>query len=223
MKLHAVIIVPHDVAYVADPAKPVPYRLRPIRPTYAEDSTWRTWLVDDQRFVEDRPDVVTDSSDVLKAPLTLSGAPVAHLFASTSGTDADWVVKLIDVYPDTMPAQPALGGHELGVAMDILRGRHRDDPAHPSPVPAGKVVGYTLALPTVNHTFLPGHRVMVEIQSSWFPLCDRDPQSYVANIFFAKPADDIKATQRVFHTPASASFVQLPVVADGDGRLLAGP
>ncbi len=210
-------------AYVSDPAKPVPYRLRPIRPTYAKDSTWRYWLVDDQRFTADRPDVLTYTTDVLTAPVTLSGAPVAHLMASTSGTDADWVVKLIDVYPDEVPAKPELGGYELPVAMDILRGRYRDDPAHPSAIPSGKTVAYTLSLPNVDHSFLPGHRIMVQIQSSWFPLYDRNPQSYVPNIFFAQPGDYKKAEMRVFRTPDAASFIQLPVVPGGDGTVVAGP
>ncbi len=209
--------------YTADPAKPVPYRPRPIRPTYAKDSTWHTWLVDDQRFVADRPDVLTYTTDVLTAPVTLSGAPVAHLMASTTGTDADWVVKLIDVYPDEVPAKPELGGYELPVAMDILRGRYRDDPAHPSAIPANKTVSYTLRLPNVDHSFLPGHRIMVQIQSSWFPLYDRNPQSFVPNIFFAAPADYHKADVRVFHAPDAASYVQLPVVPQGDGTVVAGP
>ncbi|WP_428377042.1 CocE/NonD family hydrolase [Lichenicoccus sp.] len=209
--------------YVSDPAKPVPYRLRPIRPTYADDSTWHTWLVDDQRFADGRPDVLSYSTAPLKAPVTITGAPVAHLMASTTGTDADWVVKLIDVYPDSVPDQPELGGYELGVSMDILRGRYRDDPAHPSAIPPGKVVAYTLALPNVNHVFLPGHRIMVQVQSSWFPLYDRNPQSYVPNIFFAKPGDYIKATDRVFHAPDAASYIQLPVVAGDDGTVVAGP
>jgi putative CocE/NonD family hydrolase len=208
--------------YVADPAKPVPYRLRPIRPTYADDSTWRTWLVDDQRFADGRPDVLSYSSDVLTKPLTLSGAPVAHLFASTTGTDADWVIKLIDVYPDSVPDDPKMGGYELAVGMDILRGRYRDDPAHPSPIPANRTVGYTLTLPNVDHVFLPGHRIMVQVQSSWFPLYDRNPQTYVPNIFFAKPSDYVKATDRVFHTPDAASFIQLPVVPGDSGKVVAG-
>ena len=209
--------------YVSDPAKPVPYRIRPIRPTYAEDSTWHNWLVDDQRFADGRPDVISYSTAPLTAPVTITGAPVAHLMASTTGTDADWVVKLIDVYPDVVPEQPELGGYELGVGMDILRGRYRDDPAHPSAIPAGKVVGYTLALPNVNHVFLPGHRIAVQIQSSWFPLYDRNPQTFVPNIFFAKPGDYVKATDRVYHAPDAASYVQLPIVAGDDGSVVAGP
>ncbi len=197
--------------YVSDPAKPVTYRPRPIRPTYASDSSWRRWLVDDQRFAADRTDVLTYTSDVLTAPLRIAGQPVAHLFASTSGTDVDWVVKLIDVYPDEVPGDVEMGSYELPVAMDIMRGRYRDDPAKPSAIPAGKVIGYTLKLPNADHVFLPGHRIMVQVQSSWFPLYDRNPQSFVPNIFFAKPADYVKATQRVFHKADAASYVDLPV------------
>jgi len=198
--------------YIADPAKPVTYRPRPIRPTYSADSTWGRWLVDDQRFAEDRPDVLTYTSAVLTAPVRIAGQPVAHLVASTSGTDSDWVVKLIDVYPDQTPRQPEMGGYELPIAMDILRGRYRDDPAHPRPIPANQPVSYTLRLPNADHVFLPGHRIMVQIQSSWFPLYDRNPQTYVPNIFFAKPEDYRKATQRVFHAPDAASYIDLPVV-----------
>ncbi len=198
--------------YISDPAKPVTYRARPIRPTYAKDSTWGRWLVDDQRFADSRSDVLTYTTEPLTQPVKLAGVPVAHLFASTSGTDSDWVVKLIDVYPDEAPAQPELGGYELPIAMDVLRGRYRDDPAKPSPIPAGQVVSYSLALPNVDHVFLPGHRIMVQIQSSWFPLYDRNPQTYVPSIFDAKPADYQKATQRVFHAPGQASYVELPLV-----------
>jgi putative CocE/NonD family hydrolase len=197
--------------YVSDPAKPVTYRPRPIRPTYASDSTWGRWLVDDQRFAADRTDVITYTSDVLKSPLRIAGQPVAHLFASTSGTDSDWVVKLIDVYPDEVPGNKEMGSYELPVSMDILRGRYRDDPAHPSAIPANKVVSYTLKLPNADHVFLPGHRIMVQVQSSWFPLYDRNPQTYVPNIFFAKPADYVKATQRIFHKADASSYIDLPV------------
>jgi putative CocE/NonD family hydrolase len=198
--------------YVSDPAHPVPYRIRPDRSIYAKDSTWRQWLVDDQRQFATRTDVLTYTSAVLTAPLRIAGAPVAHLFAATSGSDADWVVKLIDLYPDEMPAQAELGGYQLMMAADILRGRYRTDPAKPAPIEPGKILPYHWALPQVSHTFLPGHRVMVQIQSSWFPLYDRNPQKYVPNIFFAKPADYQKATQRVYHAPDTASFVELPVL-----------
>ncbi|HEY2677913.1 MAG TPA: CocE/NonD family hydrolase [Steroidobacteraceae bacterium] len=197
--------------YVSDPAKPVTYRLRPIRPTYTADSTWRRWLVDDQRFAADRTDVLTYTSEVLKAPLRIAGQPIAHLFASTSGTDSDWVVKLIDVYPDEIPGNADMGSYQLPISMDILRGRYRDDPAHPTSIPSGKIVGYTLKLPHADHVFLPGHRIMVQVQSSWFPLYDRNPQTFVPNIFFAKPGDYVKATQRVFHKPDAASYIDLPV------------
>lgn len=199
--------------YVSDPAKPVPYRARPSQPIgYTENLSWVRWLVDDQREFSGRPDVLTYTSEVLTQPLTLSGAPLANLVASTTGTDADWVVKLIDVYPDEVPGQPELGGYQLPVSMDILRGRYRDNFSDPKPIPPGKAVTYRFALPNVNHVFLPGHRIMVQVQSSWFPLYDRNPQTYVPNIFFAKPEDYRKATDRVFHTEHEASFVELPVV-----------
>jgi uncharacterized protein len=197
--------------YISDPAKPVTYRPRPIRPTYTSDSTWRRWLVDDQRFAADRTDVLTYTSAVLKTPLRIAGQPVAHLYASTTGTDSDWVVKLIDVYPDEVPGNADMGSYQLPIAMDILRGRYREDPANPSAIPSGKIVSYTLKLPHADHVFLPGHRVMVQVQSSWFPLYDRNPQSFVPNIFFASPSDYVKATQRVFHKPDAASYIDLPV------------
>jgi putative CocE/NonD family hydrolase len=199
--------------YVSDPAKPVPYRQGPIAPVYGKTSTWGRWLVDDQREFATRTDVLSYTSDVLTAPLTVSGEPVAQLYASTSGTDVDFVVKLIDVYPDEVPDQPELGGYQLAISMDILRGRYRKDPAHPAPVAAGQVESYSLPLPHVNHVFLPGHRIMVQIQSSWFPLYDRNPQTYVDNIFLAGRADYKKATIRVFHGPGQASRIDLPVVA----------
>jgi putative CocE/NonD family hydrolase len=166
--------------YISDPQKPVTYRPRPIRPTYAEDSTWRRWLVDDQRFAADRSDVLVYTGTVLTAPVRIAGQPIAHLFAATSGTDADWVVKLIDVYPDEVPGQVELGGYQLPIAMDILRGRYRNDPCHPTAIPANKVLEYSLKLPHADHIFLPGHRIMVQIQSSWFPLYDRNPQNAAA-------------------------------------------
>ena len=197
--------------YVSDPWKPVTYRARPIRPTYADDSSWRRWLVDDQRFAGDRSDVLVYTTPVLRSAVHIAGQSIAHLLASTSGTDADWVVKLIDVYPDEVPGQVELGGYELPIAMDILRGRYRDDPARPTAIPANKVVAYALKLPHADHVFLPGHRIMVQIQSSWFPLYDRNPQQFVPNIFLAKPADFIKARVRVYHTAQQASYIDLPV------------
>ncbi|PZQ54267.1 MAG: glutaryl-7-ACA acylase [Novosphingobium pentaromativorans] len=199
--------------YVSDPAKPVPYRPQPDLSIYGPDSSWDTWLVDDQRFAASRPDVLTYTSPVLTAPEHIAGQPVAHLYASTSGSDADWVVKLIDVYPDAMPEQPAMGGYQLPISMNILRGRYRNDPARPQPITPGRVERYDIVLPDANHVFLPGHRIMVQIQSSWFPLYDRNPQSYVANVFRAAPEDYVKATQRLFHAPDARSAVLLPLAA----------
>jgi uncharacterized protein len=208
--------------YVADPAKPVPYRLRPLRPVYWPDSTWRQWLVDDQRNLSDRTDMLVYTTPVLTAPVRVSGQPQVHLQASTTGTDADWVVKLIDVYPAEVPHQPALGGYQLMVAADIFRGRYRTNLEHPAPIAPGKVLEYQFALPTANHVFLPGHRIMVEVQSSWFPLYDRNPQTFVDNIFFAKPTDYRKATQRVYSGAATQSRIDLPVTT-ADSKELTGP
>ena len=198
-------------AYISDPAKPVTYRARPNLSPWAQGSTWRTWLVDDQRFADARPDVLSYSGEVLAQPLRLAGTPLVHLVASTSGTDSDWVVKLIDVYPDQYPQKPELGGYQLAIAMDVIRGRYRTDPARPAPLTPNVPLTYEFALPAVNYTLQPGHRLMVQVQSSWFPLYDRNPQTFVPNIFFAKPADYRPATQRVF-TGRDGSWVGLPVV-----------
>jgi uncharacterized protein len=196
--------------YVSDPAKPVPYIPRPVR--FADSDAWRRWLVSDQRAFADRPDVLTYMTPPLTEPVRISGAAVAHLVASTSGTDSDWVVKLIDVYPDEVPSQPDMGGYQLGIAMDIFRGRYRESFEHPQPLKPNTPLKYTFTLPTANHVFQPGHRIMVQVQSSWFPLYDRNPQTFVPNIFFAKPGDYVKATQRVYRTGNDASFIELPVV-----------
>jgi putative CocE/NonD family hydrolase len=203
---------PPSDAYVSDPAKPVTYRARPNEAPYVKGSTWHNWLVDDQRFAAARPDVLVYTSAVLDHPLHIAGRPLADLFASTTGTDSDWVVKLIDVYPDLVPDKPEMGGYQLPVSMDILRGRYRDDPSHPTAIPANQVVEYKLPLTDIDHVFLPGHRLMVQIQSSWFPLYDRNPQTFVPNIFFAKPADYQPATQHIFHTPTQPTAIDLPVV-----------
>ena len=201
--------------YISDPAKPVPFRARPIQPVgYGSASTWAQWLVDDQREASGRTDVVVFQSDVLTAPLKISGQPIARLVASTSGTDSDWVVKLIDVYPDEVPAQSSLGGYQLMVAADIFRGRYRTSLEKPEAIKPNEPLEYRFALPTANHVFLPGHRLMVQVQSSWFPLYDRNPQTYVPNIFWAKPGDYQRATQRVFHDPAHASAIELPLATD---------
>ena len=152
----------------------------------------------------------------LPQPVRLAGEPIAHLFASTSGSDSDWVVKIIDVWPDEVPDHPRLGGYQQMLSADILRARYREDPAKPRALQPNQALAYRLALPNVSHTFLPGHRIMVQIQSSWFPLYDRNPQQYVPNIMFAKPEEFIKATQRIWHTPAQASSIELPVLAQGD-------
>jgi uncharacterized protein len=200
--------------YVSDPAKPVPYRARPSQPVgYAPPLTWAQWLVDDQREASGRPDVLAFTSDVLKAPVKITGEPIANLIASTSGTDADWVVKLIDVYPDEVAGQPAMGGYQLMVSADIFRGRYRESFETAKPIAADTPLPYRFALPMANHVFLPGHRIMVQVQSSWFPLYDRNPQSFVPNIFLAKPGDYRKATHRIYHAPDRATFIELPVVA----------
>jgi putative CocE/NonD family hydrolase len=202
--------------YVSDPAKPVPYRARPSQPTgYVAPLTWSQWLVDDQREASGRPDVLAFQSDVLTAPLQISGQPIVNLIASTTGSDADWVVKLIDVYPDETVPDPKLGGYQLAIAMDIFRGRYRESFASPKPIAPDQPLRYRFALPTANHVFLPGHRIMVQIQSSWFPLYDRNPQTFVPNIFWAQPGDYRKATQRIYHAPGQASFIELPVVRTG--------
>ena len=197
--------------YISDPAKPVSYIPRPVH--FADSNRWKEWLVQDQRAVVDRTDVLSYETPALTEPLRISGAPVADLFAATSGTDSDWVVKLIDVYPEQVPDDPPMGGYELAVSMDIFRGRYRESFEHPSAIPADRPQQYRFVLPTTNHVFLPGHRMMVQIQSSWFPLYDRNPQTYVPNIFFAKPDDYKQATQSVFHSGDRASAIWLPVVA----------
>ncbi|MDA3912700.1 CocE/NonD family hydrolase [Oleiagrimonas sp.] len=202
-----------DTSYVSDPAKPVPFRTRPIQPSgYDDGMTWSYWLVDDQRPFSGRTDVVTFETGVLDHDVTIAGQPKVHLVASTSGTDSDWVVKLIDVYPDQVAAEPKLGGYQLGIAMDIFRGRYRTSFEHPHALKANAPLLYRFELPTANHVFRKGHRIMVQVQSSWFPLYDRNPQTYVKNIFFAKPADYVKATQRIYHAPGEASYIDLPLV-----------
>ena len=206
-----------DVAYeeyISDPAKPVPFRARPIQPVgyYDVGLTWPQCLVDDQREASGRPDVVVFVTEVLSEPVKISGHPVVNLVASTSGTDADWVVKLIDVYPDEMAAQPEMGGYQLAVSADIFRGRYRESLETPKALVPDKPLPYRFALPTANHVFKPGHRIMVQVQSSWFPLYDRNPQKFVPNIFWAKPEDYQEATQRVYHAPGQASFIELPLV-----------
>ncbi len=195
--------------YISDPARPVPYRPRPIDD--ADGMGWRTWLVTDQRFVDGRPDVLTFETEPLKESMKLSGEVMVHLIASTTGTDADWAVKLIDVQPDQIPTTP-MSGYELPLATDIFRGRYRTSFEHPQAIESNTPLPFVFALPMVNHTFLPGHRIMVQVQSTLFPLYDRNPQKFVPNIFLAQPGDYQKATQRIWHTPGEASYISLPVV-----------
>jgi uncharacterized protein len=200
--------------YVSDPAKPIPFSGRPSHPMgFANNVPWANWLVDDQREVSSRPDVLVFVSDPLTSPMKISGQPIANLVASTSGTDSDWVVKLIDLYPDEVGAQEEMGGYQLMISADIFRGRYRESLENPKPIASDTPLQYHFALPNANHVFLPGHRIMVQIQSTWFPLYDRNPQTFVPNIFLAKPSDYRKATQRIYHAPGQATFIDLPLVA----------
>jgi putative CocE/NonD family hydrolase len=203
-------------SYVSDPAHPVPFVERPV--DFENGDQWKPWLVSDQRHANARPDVMSYETGVLDHPVRISGAAVADLFASTTGTDGDFVVKLIDVYPDEMPNQKELGGYQLSVAMDIFRGRYRTSFVRPAPLPANKIVEIKFALPQANHVFQPGHRIMVQVQSSWFPLYDRNPQTYVPNIFFAKPGDYQKATVTLSRSAGQPSAVWLPLVDVAQGN-----
>jgi len=179
---------------------------------------WHSWLVRDQRFVDGRPDVLSYEGVPLDHAVHIMGAPQVDLFASTSGTDSDWVVKLIDVYPNDIPEEPAQGskpsmaGYELPIGIDIFRGRYVHDLARPAALQPGRADEYRFSLPNVDHVFLPGHRIMVQVQSSLFPLYDRNPQKFVPNIFYAKAGDYQPATQRIYRGGATASAVLLPVV-----------
>jgi len=194
-------------SYVSDPANPVPSQRRPVR--YPEG--WAEWQAEDQRVVHGRPDVLSWVSDGLTEDLAIAGAPIAHLFASTSRTDADWVVKLIDVYPEDYPADPRMGGNQLMVAGEVFRARFRKSFERPEAVPAGEAIEYRFSLRDRSHRFRKGHRIMVQVQSSWFPLIDRNPQLYVPNIFLARPGDFRKATQRVFVSARHPTHIVLPV------------
>ncbi len=200
------------VDYVSDPAKPVPYRARPIKTSgYDNCAQWACWLTDDQREASGRTDVVSFTTDVLTKPVTVRGQPMVHLTAATTGSDADWVVKLIDVYPDQVPADHAMGGYQLAVGMDIFRGRYRESLSDPKAIAPNTPLAYQFELPNADHVFLPGHRIMVQVQSSWFPLYDRNPQTFVPNIFFAKPVDYKAATQSITVAGPQGSFISLPI------------
>ena len=200
-------------SYVSDPANPVPYRPRPIDamfPPEDKESGWPTWLVQDQRFLQDRRDVVSWHTDVLDQDLTLTGDIVARLFASTTGTDSDWIVKVIDVYPRN-DSQRDLAGDHLMVASEIFRGRFRQSFETPKPITPEEINEYVLDLRGINHCFKKGHRIMVQVQSTWFPLYDRNPQKFVENIFKAQPSDYQSATQRIYQSARYPSRVTLPV------------
>jgi uncharacterized protein len=203
--------------YTSDPAKPVPYIPRPMVDLFSNmgGGSWSAYgdsLVTDQRFVDGRPDVLTYETEVLTAPVKVRGVPVVDLRAMTTGTDGDFVVKLIDVYPPNHPDNAKLRGYQLPLAMDIFRGRYRKSFEHPEAIPANQPQQYKFELPNVNHVFQPGHRIMVQIQSSWFPLYDRNPQTYVPNIFNAQAGDYQKAQISVLRTGEQATAILLPVV-----------
>ena len=201
-------------SYVSDPAHPVPYRNRPIEPTYfPKGSGWYTWLLQDQRFVQSRPDVLSWETEPLEEDVTVRGAIVAHLFAATTGSDADWIVKLIDVYPEDYAADPKLGGYQLMVANDVFRGRYRNSFERPEPIVPNAVLEYVVDLHTQDYRFLRGHRIMVQVQSTWFPIIDRNPQTYVPNIFLAKDSDYRKATHRIYRSARYPSHITLAVAS----------
>jgi putative CocE/NonD family hydrolase len=197
--------------YVSDPAHPVPYRHRPVDMTYPEDhpGSWYTWLVEDQRFVDERPDVLTWQTEDLAEDVTLAGQVTAKLFASTSGSDSDWIVKLIDVYPQKYPEDWRLSGYELMISDEIFRGRYRNSYEKPEPLKPGEVTPFTIDLHTADHVFKKGHRIMVQIQSTWFPVYDRNPQKFVPNIFEAKESDYQKATQHIYRSKRFPSSVEI--------------
>ena len=198
-------------AYLSDPAHPVPYRHRPVTPTYPGGG-WPVWLVEDQRFVDNRPDVLTWQTEPLTSDIKIAGDIVARIFAATSGSDSDWVVKLIDVYPEPYPQKPNLAGYELMIADEILRGRFRSGFEHPLAITPGAVTPYTIDLHTNDHAFRKGHRIMVQMQSSWFPLYDRNPQTFVENIYAARASDYQTATQKIYRTTAAPSHIVLPLL-----------
>jgi putative CocE/NonD family hydrolase len=208
----AAVAQPGYDEYVSDPAKPVPYLIRPIHIEGDGEASWESWLVSDQRQDNSRTDVLTYETPVLDKMVHIAGEPVANIVASTTGTDGDFVVKLIDVYPDEVGRDPKMGGYQLMISADIFRGRYRNGFDKPQAIPSGQKQTFHFSLPFASHAFLPGHRIMVQVQSSWFPLYDRNPQTYVDNIFFAPVGAYKKATIHVFDAGADASSVELPVV-----------
>lgn len=200
--------------YVSDPKHPVPYRRRPIQPTYdPRGSTWSTWLTEDQRFVADRPDVLSWRTEPLTEDVTIAGEVLARLFASTTGSDADWIVKLIDVYPEDVRDDAKMGGYQFMVSNEVFRARYRDGIETPKPLVPGKSTEIKYSLHTQSYSFRKGHRIMVQVQSTWFPLIDRNPQKFVPNIFAAKDSDFQSATVRVYRSPTAPSGIVLPIVS----------
>ncbi|MEO7923041.1 MAG: CocE/NonD family hydrolase [Chitinophagaceae bacterium] len=202
------------VSYTSDPAKPVPYRMLPIEATYGRGSRWYPWQVEDQRFVSTRPDLISFIADSLQNDITVTGEIKAHLFVSTTGTDADFVVKLIDVYPDFDKRNLLMSGYQFPVAMEVFRGRFRKSFEKPEPFAPNQPQEIIIDLHQVNHVFLKGHKMMIQIQSTWFPIIDRNPQKYIANIFEAKETDFIKATQTIYCNKLLATYVEIPVMKD---------
>ncbi|GAC1425481.1 MAG: CocE/NonD family hydrolase [Chitinophagaceae bacterium] len=209
-----------NIAYTSDPAKPVPYRMQPIEATYGPGSRWRPWQAEDQRFVYTRPDVVSFTLDSLTDDLTVTGKITAHLFASTSGTDADWIVKLIDVYPAFDKKNMLMSGYQLPVAMEVFRGRFRKSFSDPQPLVPNQAAEFVIDLHQINHTFLKGHRIMIQVQSSWFPVIDRNPQKFVPNIFEANDNDYIKAEHKIYFSAQYPTHIELPVMTPDPDHLL---
>ncbi|MEM8560958.1 MAG: CocE/NonD family hydrolase [Pseudomonadota bacterium] len=202
--------------FISDPASPVPYRHRPIQATFfpAGTSKWSEWLVEDQRFVDGRPDVLSWESETLAEDLTIAGEVVAHLYASTTGSDADWIVKLIDVYPQHYPENWEMAGYQLMVSSEVFRGRYRQSFEEPRAIEPNAVLDYTFSLNTQNYTFKKGHRILVQVQSSWFPIIDRNPQTFVPNIFEATESDFKSATHTIHRSTNFPSRVMLPIVTN---------
>ena len=200
-----------SVSYISDPQKPVPYRTLPIEATYGKGSRWRPWQVEDQRFAYTRPDVVHFTTDTLTEDLVVTGEILAHVFASTTGTDADWIVKLIDVYPDWDNSSYKMSGYQFPVTMEVFRGKFRKSFTNPSPLVPGKPEEFIIGLHQVNHMFKKGHKIMIQVQSSWFPMIDRNPQKFLPNIFEAKDGDFIKATQTIYFSAQFPTRIDLPV------------
>jgi len=201
-----------SVSFVSDPATPVPYRTQPIEATYGRGSRWRTWHVDDQRFATSRPDVISFSTPVLTADITVTGAIIAHLFASTTGTDADWIVKLIDVYPQEDSKNLLMSNYQLPVAMEVFRGRFRKSFSNPEAIVPNQPEEYIINLHEINHVFKKDHKIMIQVQSSWFPVIDRNPQQFIPNIFEAKETDFLKQTHTIYFSSKYPTHIELPVM-----------